>query len=57
MKIIRGEGHKVSPTFFECQELVDFVVANAAKSSGPGRSPPIDWRRPQHPIERIDPID
>jgi alpha-beta hydrolase superfamily lysophospholipase len=27
VKIIPGEGHKVSPSFFECQELVDFVVA------------------------------
>jgi len=28
VKVIPGEGHKVSPSFFECQELVDFVVAN-----------------------------
>ena len=28
VKIIPGEGHKVSPSFFECPELVDFVVAN-----------------------------
>lgn len=26
LKIIPGEGHKVSPSFFECQELVDFVT-------------------------------
>jgi predicted esterase len=31
VKIIPGEGHKVSPSFFECQELVDFVLANLAK--------------------------
>jgi len=31
VKIIAGEGHKVSPAFFECQELVDFVVASIAK--------------------------
>lgn len=31
VKVIPGEGHKVSPSFFECQELVDFVVAQAAK--------------------------
>jgi len=31
VKIIPGEGHKVSPAFFECQELVDFVIANTAK--------------------------
>lgn len=29
VKIIPGEGHKVSPSFFECRELVDFVLANA----------------------------
>jgi pimeloyl-ACP methyl ester carboxylesterase len=28
VKVIAGEGHKVSPSFFECQELVDFVIAN-----------------------------
>jgi predicted esterase len=26
VKIIPGEGHKVGPSFFECQELVDFVT-------------------------------
>lgn len=26
VKIINGEGHKVSPRFFECQELMDFIV-------------------------------
>lgn len=26
VKIIPGEGHKVGPSFFECQELVDFVL-------------------------------
>jgi len=31
VKIIPGEGHMVSPSFFECQELVDFVVGNVAK--------------------------
>jgi len=31
VKVIKGEGHKVSPSFFECRELVDFVLA-AAKS-------------------------
>jgi pimeloyl-ACP methyl ester carboxylesterase len=28
VKIIPGEGHKVSPSFFECQELVEFVLAH-----------------------------
>ncbi len=26
VKIVPGEGHKVGPAFFECQELVDFVL-------------------------------
>ncbi|OYW77228.1 MAG: hypothetical protein B7Z37_05200 [Verrucomicrobia bacterium 12-59-8] len=30
VKVIPGEGHKVGPSFFECQELVDFVLKNAA---------------------------
>jgi hypothetical protein len=29
VKIIPGEGHKVSPSFFECPELLDFVLAQA----------------------------
>lgn len=29
VKIIPGEGHKVSPSFFECRELVDFVLKQA----------------------------
>jgi len=29
LKLIVGEGHKVSPSFFECQELVDFVLTQA----------------------------
>lgn len=31
VKIINGEGHKVSPAFFECPELLEFVV----QKSGP----------------------
>lgn len=31
VKLIPGEGHKVSPSFFESQELVDFVIAQGAK--------------------------
>ena len=27
VKIVPGEGHKVSPSFFECEELVQFVVS------------------------------
>ena len=30
VKVIPGEGHKVSPSFFECQELVDFIIAKTA---------------------------
>ena len=26
VKLVPGEGHKVGPAFFECQELVDFVL-------------------------------
>lgn len=29
MKIVPGEGHKVGPSFFEYQELVDFVLKHA----------------------------
>ena len=31
VKLIPDEGHKVSPSFFECRELVDFVIAHSAK--------------------------
>jgi predicted esterase len=31
VKLIPGEGHKATPSFFECQELVDFVIAHGAK--------------------------
>ena len=29
VKLVPGEGHKVGPSFFECQELVDFVLVNS----------------------------
>lgn len=29
VKVVPGEGHKVGPSFFECQELVDFVLEQA----------------------------
>jgi predicted esterase len=29
VKLIAGEGHKATPSFFECQELIDFVLAQA----------------------------
>jgi predicted esterase len=31
VKLIPGEGHKVSPSFFECRELIDFMIAHSAK--------------------------
>ena len=31
VKVVPGEGHKVGPSFFECQELVDFVLKHAAQ--------------------------
>jgi hypothetical protein len=31
VKVIPGEGHKVSPSFFEGQELLDFVLAQGRK--------------------------
>lgn len=31
-KLVAGEGHKVSPSFFESQELIEFVIANLRKS-------------------------
>jgi len=31
VKVIQGEGHKVSTSFFECQELVDFAITKARK--------------------------
>ena len=31
VKIIEGEGHKVSPSFFACQELLEFVVKHAGR--------------------------
>jgi predicted esterase len=30
VKVIPGRGHEVSPPFFECQELVDFILAHAS---------------------------
>jgi len=39
VKVIAGEGHQGTPSFFECQELIDFVVK---QSNG----------RPQPPVTR-----
>lgn len=34
VKLIVGEGHKATPAFFECQELLAFVLAQAAGQGG-----------------------
>jgi hypothetical protein len=31
VKLIPGEGHKATPSFFECRELADFVIAHGTK--------------------------
>lgn len=31
VKVIPGEGHKVGPSFFECRELVEFVLKHGAQ--------------------------
>jgi alpha-beta hydrolase superfamily lysophospholipase len=31
VKVIPGEGHKATPSFFECKELLDFILTQAAK--------------------------
>ena len=35
LKVIPGEGHQATPAFFECPELIDFVIKQAG-----GRPPP-----------------
>jgi pimeloyl-ACP methyl ester carboxylesterase len=30
VKVIPGEGHMVSPSFFECRELIDFILTSTA---------------------------
>lgn len=35
VKLIPGEGHKVGPSFFECQELLDFVVQTTVSQNQP----------------------
>ena len=32
VKVIPGEGHKVGPSFFECRELIDFVLSNVGEA-------------------------
>ena len=33
VKLIAGEGHKSSPAFFECRELIEFVLKQAVESN------------------------
>jgi pimeloyl-ACP methyl ester carboxylesterase len=39
-KMIAGEGHKVSPAFFQCPELIDFVLARAKPDQSNAPVPP-----------------
>lgn len=46
VKVIPGEGHQVSPSFFECAELVAFVLREApARASGPAGAQPVPAAR------------
>lgn len=36
VKLIAGEGHKETPSFFECKELMEFVVNQATQEKSPG---------------------
>lgn len=33
VKLVAGEGHKVSPAFFECRELIEFVLKQAERKA------------------------
>jgi pimeloyl-ACP methyl ester carboxylesterase len=37
LNVVKGQGHNMWPGWFQCQELVDFVIAHAHKGS-PSRS-------------------
>ena len=39
LKIIEGQGHNMWPGWFQCQELVDFVIAHAIADGNPGHAP------------------
>jgi len=41
VKLIPGEGHKVSPSFFECRELLDFVTSVASPPLRPSPLQPV----------------
>ena len=40
VKVIEGEGHRVCPAFFECRELVDFVLTQARVRSDANKDRP-----------------
>jgi hypothetical protein len=45
LSVVPGKGHQVCPEFFQCQELVEFVIAHAGRppqrgESVPGVNPP-----------------
>jgi len=37
--VVPGKGHQVCPEFFQCQELVDFVVAHASRTKAARHGP------------------
>lgn len=39
MKVIPGEGHQATPAFFECPELIDFVIKQAGARPAPTTRP------------------
>ena len=41
VKIIRGEGHKATPSFFECRELLEFVTSVTSVSLQPEPLQPV----------------
>ena len=50
VKLIAGEGHQVSPAFFECRELIEFVLKQAVESNleagfrdPPQQAKPLVW--------------
>jgi pimeloyl-ACP methyl ester carboxylesterase len=42
VKLIPGEGHKATPAFFECPELIDFVLKQAQVKAESSRHQPVD---------------
>ena len=42
LKVAKGQGHKLWDGFFQCQELVDFVLAASAPAKEPKKAPVAD---------------